>query len=64
MPELTPIQRADEAYTQSYYESVGMLNRKERRTVHGRQLVAEAQAEALQKRCEALEEALKELTGE
>ena len=56
--EPSPMQKADEAYRKAYYENLGDLNRQQRRTARGRQLVAEAHAKALQARIDVLEDAL------
>ena len=50
----------EDAYWRAFDESVGQLNRKERRTARGRQIVAEAHAKALQSKIDALERMLKE----
>lgn len=51
-------QKAAEAYERAFYDSVGHLNRAQRRTAHGKQLVAEAHAKALQAKVRMLEEEL------
>jgi len=49
---------AHDVYLREYLTRVGHLNRKERRTAHGRQLVAEAEAAALRAKVEFLEHKL------
>lgn len=62
--ELTAEAKANEAFERTYYEAVGHLNRKDRRTAHGRMLVAEAKNKALLAKIAALEEAIASVKGE
>jgi hypothetical protein len=52
--------RTQQAYTQAYYDYLGHMNRKERRTAHGRMLVAEAENKALLAKIAVLEAELEE----
>lgn len=58
IPDLPIKERADDQYVQVYRSEVGHLNRAERRTAFGRQLVAEAHAKALQAKVDFLEQEL------
>lgn len=53
--------RAQEAYVRAYYEALGSMNRKDRRTAYGRQLVAEAKNKALLAKIAVLEADLDDL---
>ena len=49
-------ERADDEYSRVYLNEAGNLNRAERRTARGRQLVAEARVKALQAKVDFLEQ--------
>ncbi len=60
MPEMPLRERANEIYDRTYHNEVGVLNRKQRRTVRGRMLVVEAENKALRAKLEFLEQENKE----
>lgn len=49
-------QQSEEAYNRTYHECAGHLNRKDRRTVKGRLIVAEAEIKALRAKIAVLEQ--------
>lgn len=55
--------KAQREYERIYYNLIGNMNRKERRTAHGQLLVAEAQNKALLAKIAVLEEELKATKG-
>lgn len=62
-PKSSRSELANDAYESTYREAVGLLNRAERRTARGRQLVAEAHAKALLAKIEILESEITDLKG-
>lgn len=63
LSDVTVEDRAHEAFHYTYYESVGNLNRKDRRTAKGRQVVAEAKLKASLAKISVLEEELRKQKG-
>ena len=62
-PKKSIAERANDAYEHAYHTAVFNLNRRDRRTALGRQIVAEAKAKALEAKVSILEAAIEELKG-
>ena len=62
-PKKSIAERANDAYEHAYHTAVLNLNRHDRRTALGRQIVAEAKAKALEAKVSVLEAAIEELKG-